>query len=181
MDVEAVKLEARVRFPNMPEEVFEWFVERIRVLGWPPVSDRWHSALRHKSLNYWQKLKWRKCQLEINRDHLTQETIDIINRLFYAVFKGISDPVSEYVGDSAPRIRKMLLYIKDNRRLPGSLIFLEHDGVYDVVDGCHRLTAFYACRHNSEFKDLLSDLQESWVGFISEHDKSIQQAYSEGS
>ena len=159
--------QARALFPLMPEEVFRlWMDERIESNGWPPDTGTWEAALRFRSVGYWQKLHWQKKGVLLIPESLSGETRRIIRSLYQGVFSGIPTEETRYVGDSRERITGTMRYIAQHGRLPSCLIFLEEDGVYEIVDGCHRLTAFFVCHSDPEFKNRPSQTQEAWVGSV---------------
>lgn len=148
----------------MPEEVFRlWFDGRIEANGWPPVSDTWMGALRDRPLSYWRHLNWKKETLFLNFHSFTAPAQRIVNGLIEANYYGIPNEYSE-IGDSRPRMHKILDYIQVNRTLPGTLILLRENGSLEIVDGSHRLSVFFSLKTQDLNDELLPKEQEAWVG-----------------
>lgn len=160
------KSQARRLLPQMPEEIFQlWLDGRIEANGWPPVGDVWDAALRHRSFQIWQRLQWRKELLHLDLIRMHPATVEIVQSLSQAYFDGMPNSYSAYLGDSRPRFTSIMNHVQRHRQLPSVLIFLADDSLYDVVDGCHRLALFFRLRRDTKFQNLLSDTQIAWIGY----------------
>ena len=155
--------DARRMFPDMPEEVFEWFKGRIEANGWPAVGVDWRGALRKKSIEYWQQLVWRKQEVELGYERLTGATQNIIKLLYEAHF--LSKPNFFSREHGREKIVDILKYVGENNALPSNLIFLKENHLYEIVDGCHRLTVFFALKWLDNTEVVLDYTQSAWVGY----------------
>jgi hypothetical protein len=154
---------ARHLLPQMPEEIFSlWFDGRIKANGWPPNGVAWKGALREKSIEYWAKLQWNKCLVKIDYDLLTELSKEIIDSLTEANFHNKPNYYSDYLPNSKSRLDKITKFIKINSKLPNPLIFIYENGKYEIVDGSHRLTAFFQLQKPNN----LSRKQEAWIGLV---------------
>lgn len=157
---------ARQLLPKMPEDIFRlWFDGRIDANGWPPVGDAWQGALRNKSFEIWQKLEWEKRVIFLNVDIFTLAARGIINGLIQANFKGVPN-IYNIIPNSKERLAKILQYIGMHGKLPGTLILMEDNDRYEIVDGSHRLAVFFALQSNPKFEQFLQREYEVWMGFL---------------
>ncbi len=166
--LEEAQAQARRILRHMPEEVFElWFDERVSSLGWPPAGTRWDGVLREMSLSQWRQLRWTKQPVVLDQSQLHPGTIHIINGLTEAYFVGIPNAYSADMGTgSIVKLQRILQYIGEYHQLPSTLIFVKKGHLYDIVDGCHRLTAYLNLRAIPAADEQLPDAQVSWVGAI---------------
>ena len=157
--------EARQLLPNMPEEIFTlWFDDRIKSNGWPPNSQMWQGALRYCPLHYWRNQQWEKKRVKLDFEKFTVLAKDIVNGLAGAVFNNILNAYSDPILDSKSKISNILEYVRENNILPKPLIFLQEDNLYEIVDGSHRLTVFFALHSHQNTKSMLDETQLAWVG-----------------
>jgi hypothetical protein len=157
--------EARKLFPNMPEEIFElWLDERIDDLGWPIEGTTWENVLRNKSLDYWQRIKWRKQRLLIeDLESFTECSKNLMAGLSRSVFLKMDNEHRRVMGDvSDEKVKKIRNHLAENSVLPGELILIIDDGKYEIVDGSHRLVTLFW----DEGKFTHEMLPEIWVGEI---------------
>lgn len=158
---------ARQLLQQMPEEIFElWFDDRIKKNGWPPYREIWKGTLREKPITYWTKLQWKKCSVKIDYDLLTELSKEIICGLTEANFYDKLNSYSFYPNDSKFRLNRITDYIQKYSKIPNPLIFIYENGKYEIVDGSHRLTAFFQFQKFSRKKGNLSCKQEAWIGEI---------------
>jgi hypothetical protein len=130
-------------FPHLPEEVYEiWLKERIEGNGWPPKGGSWTSILAGKSSNFWHKLRWEKQELELAGLQFGSATQLTIKGLRLSLFFGVKNNYSG-IYRSKERASDILNYIKRNSSLPGVMIFVLDQDVYDAVEGCHRLAVYF--------------------------------------
>lgn len=157
--------EARLTFPSMPEEVFQlWLDDRIRTNGWPPVSLPWLGALRELPLSFWAQAQWNRETITLNYDELTEKAQHIVDGLIQANFYGASNAYSNYLDDSKQRFNQIIEFVKAEHGLPGKPIFLEVNGLLEIVDGSHRLAAFFEMRRKGVSEAMVSSQVEAWVG-----------------
>lgn len=149
----------------MPEEVFRlWFDDRIRANGWPPVNLPWLGALREFPLSFWARLKWDLETVMLNYDELTEKARDIVDGLIQANFYGASNEYSSYLDNSKQRLNRILEFVKIQHQLPSSLIFVEVSGLLEIVDGSHRLAAYFEMKRNGVSEPMISSQTKAWVG-----------------
>jgi hypothetical protein len=152
-------------FLLMPEDVKLWFDERASYLGWPPQGLRWRGVLRDHSVDYWARLRWEKRSVDLQQARFTEPTEHILEDLAAALIGGVQNWYASL--DTSDKIPEIGQYIQEHHRLPGLLIFLEQDGVLDLVDGAHRLTVYRAVKSLPVPSDWLCDECEAWVGSLS--------------
>lgn|GEM_PF-1377939 len=139
------KHQARVLFPNIPEEIFTlWLDDRIEANGWPPITSVWDAAFRYKDLRFWHRLDWSKRTIKLDLQDFTRLSQEIINKLIEANFLGRPNDLSACMGDASRRkLKSILEYMTLNQTLPGSIILFRDGHLYEIVDGSHRLAAFF--------------------------------------
>jgi hypothetical protein len=155
---------ARVRadLPQMPDEVInEWLKPYVEQLGWPPSTDiyqlpanRWNGILSHKPIAFWARVKWRFEQGSLEFSDLDLESRQAICGLRDAHYSGIKNAYSE-ITDGKERLLSILKFVIQNECIPSSIILLESGSQFSVVDGHHRLIAYYLNRE-PEFRKLFS-------------------------
>lgn len=156
--------EARRWFPKFPAELFSlWFHERIEVNGWPPTSSIWQQVLCYKSLQFWRDLDWEKREFDLARVQFGAETLRVINGVIRSML-GENNEFTRIEGHAA-RTLSILNFVEANRRLPGTLIFIEDNGTYEVVEGCHRLAMLYSFSGQNS-RDGISSLCLAWIGSL---------------
>ena len=159
---------ARKLLPQMPKEIFKlWFNGRIEANGWPPSGPSWVRALREKPMTYWAELQWKKCLVKIDYNLLTESSKEIICGLADANFNNKINSYSLYPGlNSKKKLIDIINYIKKHYKLPNPLIFIYANRQYEIVDGSHRLTAFFQLQKLSKERMELDNTQEAWIGEI---------------
>jgi hypothetical protein len=86
----------------------------------------------------------------------------MLEDLSAAIFGGAQNAYAPLgTRDKLPEISQ---YVYEHRRLPGVLIFLEEDGLLDVVDGCHRLLLYVTMKSSPLPQDLLNHDCDAWIG-----------------
>ena len=136
--------DARVTFPNFPEEVFTlWLDDRIRQNGWPPAGIEWSGFFEGQPIAYWQSLQWRRERLTLTFEELTPTTFMIVMQLVEAAI-GKSNMMSRYIPNTAERFMSCLGYVQSNETTPGVVILHRSDLGIFVIDGNHRIAALLA-------------------------------------
>lgn len=164
------RAEARHLFPNIPEEVFQlWLDGRIEANGWPPTTQVWKAALGNRSIAFWQSLTWSKKIVRLIFDHFSERSRLILQEIFEACAYNAPNRVNQYMGDQSSRKYVSLLkYIVDNHQmkqnLPKPPILLLDGNFYEIADGNHRLSLFFFFRSQSSTKDILDEEQLVWIG-----------------
>ena len=153
---------ARQLLPKMPEDIFRlWLDGRIEANGWPPVTSVWRGALREKPFEFWQQLEWDRRIVSLSIDKFTSAARGIINGLIEANFMGIPNDYSMTLADSKERIANIIEYIASHGSLPSTLILMEDNACYEIVDGSHRLAVFFAVGADAQIK---RQKHEIWLG-----------------
>lgn len=145
---------ARNAFPEMPEELFTlWLDGLIEEEGWPL---EWRRVLLHRTVEYWQSLRWEERTIDLTRARITAETRRSVSQLA----KPPSGEVRQLVASSAKA-----------GKLPGKLIFIEaflgkHAPTpLELVDGRKRFAAHsYWWRRKPLERDAISPKVTAWVG-----------------
>jgi hypothetical protein len=150
-------------FPGMPEVVSAWLAERASYLHWPPAGREWFGVLRGRSVAEWQALRWERRPMSLNFASLTRESRRVITALANANFCGVQNEYTT-LECSGPKFAEIGCFIRENHRLPGDLIFLDDDGLLEIVDGCHRLTLFFMLKQAGLDDVALESQYAVWVG-----------------
>ncbi len=150
-------------FPGMPEVVLAWLTERASYLRWPPAGREWFGVLRGRSVTEWQALRWETRPLLLDFASLTSESQRVVTGLANANFCGVKNEYSE-LECSGSKLAEIACFIRENHRLPGDLIFIDDDGLLEIVDGCHRLTLFFMLKQAGLDDVALETEYLVWVG-----------------
>jgi hypothetical protein len=150
MNFEKNLTDLRADFPDMPEEVLnEWLKPYVEMLGWPPSKDkcelpqgRWRGILSVKPVAFWARVQWRIEESSLELEDLNAETQRILLCLGEAHYCGKQN---EYSGitDGKKRLAKILAYIIAHGCIPSVLVFLEEGSKLSIIDGHHRLVAYF--------------------------------------
>lgn len=151
--------------PNMPDEVWQWFSDRIDANGWPPVGATWRGALRNRPFSCWQQLDWRLDTIQLDAALMHPKTLQIVNGLTSAHFLHISNEYSAMT-DSPDRLASITDYVNEYGCLPSPLIFLVDGDMHELVDGCHRMTVYAAMRRNLMHQISLESTTSAWIGYL---------------
>jgi hypothetical protein len=158
--------QARRWFPKMPEELFSlWFDERIEVNGWPPTSRAWHQVLCYKTLQFWQNLNWKKREFDLAGVQFGAETLRVVNGLIRSNMLGETNELTQ-IRDSSLRTVSIMDFVQKNKRLPGTLIFIEDNRVFEIVEGCHRLAIFCRFYPYEHTRGSVSAMCSAWIGSL---------------
>ena len=147
----------------MPGVVSSWLSERASYLSWPPAGRDWFGVLRGRSVAEWQALRWETRLIALDFAGLTSESRRVVAGLANANFRGVQNEYST-LECSPQKLAEIGHYIRANRRLPGDLIFLEDEGLLEIVDGCHRLALFFMLKEASLDDAALESEYAVWVG-----------------
>ncbi len=145
----------------MPDEVVdEWLKPYVQMLGWPPSTNkyeipqnRWQGILSMRPLAFWARVQWRFEERSLEFDELNAETQQTLLRLGEAHFGGKQNEYSE-ITDGKQRLLSIFKYVFQHGGIPSSIIFLEEGSELSVVDGHHRLVAYFLHK-KPEFRNLL--------------------------
>lgn len=140
----------RADLPNMPEEVIkEWLDPYAELLGWPPPKDkydlpqgRWQGILSRRPVAFWARVHWRFEKSPLEFENLSDESRGRLVPLGEAIYYGKQNEYSE-ITDGRDRLVRILTHIRTNGTVPSILVFLEEDSKLSVIDGNHRLVAYF--------------------------------------
>lgn len=156
--------EARSTLKNMPPELFDvWLDERIEKLGWPPCGTRWDGLLRNRPLSYWQGLHWTKELIPLSIDIFDSESQYFISMLIDGAVDN-SNYVTQLTGNSGPRIKSIYKYIEKTGTLPNSIIIVQNQTSYTLVDGCHRMAILSTLQAHPDQSPPLQASHSVWIG-----------------
>jgi hypothetical protein len=154
---------ARSLFPDMPAEIFDlWLDDRIRGLGWPPLSAAWRCVLCERSIEQWASLKWARQCVPLNRFVFASSSGRVIDGVIAAYFYQIENAYRRELGDDLfDKMTRINDYWKQHRMLPSTPILLKRDRFYDLVDGCHRISYLIYLQKS----DIATEYtHECWIG-----------------
>lgn len=163
---------ARMTFPNMPEEVFTlWLDGRILANGWPPKGIEWAGFLLGKSVSEWQQINWTKRKVSISWEALGVLSQQNVNMLIDGNVNERSNLMTAYIPDTKERFRSITKYALEHQNVPGTLVLLKSGTKYEVIEGNHRVAVLIALQNFKDTKEKIMSPQTAWVG---EHDSSQQ-------
>jgi hypothetical protein len=132
-------------FSQLPEPVAVWLEDMVTRYGPPDEGREWSNLLRGRSLDVWRALHWEKRAVVLAPGILTDASWKVIHQLVAANCGAAQNAYSseEWQADSASKFADIYPFLIAHHSLPGNLIFLDADGLLEVVDGCHRLALFF--------------------------------------
>ncbi|MDO8422844.1 MAG: ParB N-terminal domain-containing protein [Parvibaculum sp.] len=131
--------------PNMPDEVIEvWLVPHYQRFGWPPSANRdWRYIFGlDRPFEYFQSMTWEKTEIELTPSALTRSAFQTIIGLVQTHYFGQLTPYSG-MSDSKERLDRCVDYLKEHGTYPKPVILLSTPEGYEILDGNHRVTAFF--------------------------------------
>jgi hypothetical protein len=160
--------------PDMPPDVVEkWLLPTARRpnFGWPPtLTNEWRFVLgRGNDLAYLKALTWRRHEFALKPTMLRPEDMAMVIGLFQAHVLKQSNLYSQFMSDGAERFRSCCDYLKKHGVFPWPVVLQNFGNVYRVLDGTHRLCAFFYLYgffkiENEEVPCLeVRELQPFWV------------------
>jgi hypothetical protein len=162
--------------PNFPDDVVEQFLlPYAKKLGWPPENckndsnNRWKNILRSNDLAYWRQVGWNKEILKLSPHELLSKDYKIVVDLMRTNVQ-VQDTFYRIMLDSKERFDRICLHLKQESVYPRTVAIERIGGKYRILDGCHRLSAyFYLCGWFNIEDDTVpclgvKDEQEYWVG-----------------
>lgn len=150
MNTDDETINLRADFPNMPDEVMnEWLKPYVQIHGWPPSTNKylipqgeWRGILSMKPIAFWARVQWRFEESALEFDELNADTQQTLLRLGEAVYCGKQNEFSE-ITDGKQRLAKILAHTITHGCIPSVLVFLEEGSKLSVIDGHHRLVAYF--------------------------------------
>ena len=139
--------------PNFPDEIIrDWLATYIETEGWPPCEDhnvvpenRWAYLLGKRPVRYWQSIIWEKKELQTSELKFTPESESTLAHLIEAYVYGKENIYSIELGENGfRRYSSLLMFVAKNTGLPVPPVMISHEGLLEVVDGNHRITACLA-------------------------------------
>lgn len=134
--------------PDLPHDVAEkWLLPMTHRpnFGWPPtLTSEWRFVLgRGNDIAYLKALSWKQHELALKPTMLRPEDMKMIIGLFQAHVLKQPNLYSASMSDGAERFRKCCDYLKEHGTFPWPVVLQGIEGVYRVLDGAHRLCAFF--------------------------------------
>lgn len=168
----------KLYLPNFPPEVLvEWLLPYAISEGWPPSSSveavpkgRWRYLLRRRSLSYWRSVSWQKVERRISIYELSPEYQEIMVQMTLGAVAGQRNLYSTSIPDLKQRFDKIVEYICEHATLPKPPVLLDEEEGISILDGNHRMAAYFYCRGVFNHKPSVScqaktrEVQSYWVG-----------------
>ncbi|RRR98863.1 hypothetical protein EIP75_23875 [Aquabacterium soli] len=131
---------AKLALPSVPDEVFAlWLNDRIRQNGWPPEGDEWEGFLFGESLHFWSQLKWSKRRVSLTAEALSLASRRTAMLLYEASVLKQENIMSHYIPNTRERFASVMAYAIEHQALPSTIVLLERNGRFDVIEGNHRV------------------------------------------
>lgn len=164
--------------PNFPPPILEdWLLPYAQTAGWPPALDdisppegRWRYLLKIRPLGYWKSIRWTEVTKHLSIHQLEKSYQDISVQIVLGALKGQRNLYSDSIKDLPQRFNSIVTYLRENGNFPRPPVLLAEPSGLAVVDGNHRLAAYFYCYGYFKFEvsdDLLlkaKELQTYWRG-----------------
>ena len=145
----------RADTPNWPVEAVDgWLFEVAKGYGWPP-DERWRHVLNLHPFERWRDVRWEREDVDLEGLALVRLSIDTITGLVRA-YGGEANRFSNIVNSHA-RIDRIAPYIIRNGTLPLAPLLLRSGEGFELLDGSHRLAAFFMVKHWKATGELPAD------------------------
>jgi len=137
--------------PHAPDEVLnEWLAPYAEMLGWPPSLDRnaqplgrWRGILSERSIAFWARVRWRQEEGPLEFSDLDEESQQTLLDLNSAYVRGVPNAYGIGITDGRQRLISILAYVFKHGCVPSVVVFLESGSQLSVIDGHHRLVAYF--------------------------------------
>jgi hypothetical protein len=137
--------------PHTPDEILrEWLAPYAEMLGWPPSPDpnslplgRWRGILSGRPLSFWARVRWRREDGVLEFSDLEEQSQQKLLDLNAAYVRGIPNAYGIEITDGRQRLIRALAYAFKYGCIPSVIVFLERDSQLSVIDGHHRLVAYF--------------------------------------
>jgi hypothetical protein len=157
--------------PNFPDEVIEdwllYFANEPNV-GWPPPvplgDHRWAGILGDRPLSWWRRLTWNKEWVNCGYYSLARKTCGVVKKMMKDITSGAVS------ADEKRRYTQAFQHILENGTFYRPLVAMKLSGTLLVLDGNHRIGAFYGLQIGPDEFFAKGDRrrpqlgQEAWVG-----------------
>jgi len=139
--------------PNFPDEVIkEWLLPFAESEGWPPQLgydgvplNQWRYLLGLRPFVLFQRLDWKKEYKHISIHEIVIEYQQALVQIFEAAILGRQNIMSSRISNLKERFESVVRYIKTHGSMPKAPALLLEKGKYYILDGNHRLSAYYYC------------------------------------
>ncbi len=161
--------------PNFPDDIIDqWILPFVDTDGWPPTDEQgklrngWRFILG-KDMAYWRSIKWELKESELLSEHLGRMSKSQINDIFQVAVLGASNHMSQ-IYDLKARFDQVVTYISVNGTYPRPPILVVMDAQYEIMDGNHRVSAYFYCvgafakAPNLEVVQKTKRHQRMWIG-----------------
>lgn len=167
----------RDHLPNAPDEVLDvWLKPYVEILGWPPCPEihimpggRWRGILSNRSVAFWAQVRWRQEDGPVEFNDLDDASQQAVFGLRDAHVYRIPNAYTE-ITDGKERLAGIMSYVMKHGCIPPALIFLDAGSRLSVIDGHHRLVAYFLNR-DIRFREALpagvaafSTMARKWIG-----------------
>lgn len=157
--------QARLLLPNFPDEVFtSWIDKCIRKSGWPPIGIEWDGFLLGRPVSYWQRIEWKYLEVHLSWPLLGPRSRFTTKCLIDAHVNDLPNLVSAYVQDSRTRFLYIMKYALDNGTVPGPLVLVEENNLFEIAEGNHRVAVIIALQSSMSSQTKIYLPQQAWVG-----------------
>jgi hypothetical protein len=164
--------------PNFPDEVLrDWLLPYAMTEGWPPSDTlealperRWRYLLRNQPLGYWRSISWQQVKRHISIYDLSAVYQDIMVQMTLGAVTGQRNLYSTSIPDLKQRFYRIVEHIGAHGVLPKTPALLEEDGALSVLDGNHRMAAYFYCygyfklEVEGSLQLNVKEIQSYWVG-----------------
>jgi hypothetical protein len=134
--------------PNFPDDIIlQWIGYFAESEGWPPpepLKGRWLSLLSNRNLDYWKSLSWKLETFNPLSLPFTESSQLNIQQIIAFHSAGEENEYSKFMGEeSVFRFHQVIQFLREEGGFPHPPILLKHSEKYEVIDGNHRISAYY--------------------------------------
>lgn len=148
-------------FSHLPKEIIDnWLLPLARTFGWPPTArSNWQPRLRFEQPQFFDQAIWHQKVIDMARISYANMQIDAFENLVRGYTRGEQNEFTEKLGrDGQIRFNRALKFISEHGIFPKTPILLKNlRGQYEVLDGNHRLSAYYFAQKQFEAFQAWSD------------------------
>ncbi|MBU1181670.1 MAG: ParB N-terminal domain-containing protein [Proteobacteria bacterium] len=160
--------------PNFPDEVIrDWLLQYAKAYGWPPEldvdgvpSNGWKLLLDSRPLSFFQMLDWKKECKHIPINEIAIKSQEALCMIFDSVISK-----RQNILNSKRRFENIVSNIKSNGLIPKVPALLFDNNKYFILDGNHRLAAYYYCygyfqvELDSDLMLMTKEKQHYWIAY----------------
>lgn len=150
--------------PNFPPDVIEqWLLPFAKTDGWSPTVGRWRYLLFNTDLNYWRGISWQLEKVSIESVDFTIGAKTQVVGLIKAYVQNKQNMYALQIGqEGKERFKFQLEHLQRNGELIRPAVFVNHGQGYDIIDGNHRIAAYFSSRTLGEASQA-NPVQKIWV------------------